>query len=112
VQTVPEAAAAAACWSCSGRIDSQDKFCRHCGNGQGENLPWYYKTWGLIFLALFGLGPFVLPMVWRSPALDRGRKLILSAAVCAFTVYVCWRMYTLTQDLNAALSGSLAGLKI
>jgi hypothetical protein len=112
VPTVPDAAPAAACWSCSTGIDAQDNYCRRCGSGQGEHLPWYYKTWGLIFLALFGLGPFVLPMVWRSPALDRGRKLIVSVAVCGFTVWVCWRMYTLTQELNAALSGSIAGLKL
>jgi hypothetical protein len=106
VPTPPEAATAAAlCWSCSGRIDKADRYCRHCGAGQGEAIPWYYKPLGLAFLALFALGPFVLPMVWKSPRLDKNAKLGATALVALFTLWLCAKFYQLMQMFGSAMSG-------
>jgi len=112
VQTHPETAANVACWSCSAGIAPADKFCRHCGNGQGAHIPWYYRPLGLGFLALFGLGPFVLPMVWRSPVLSRNSKLFATALVALFTVWMGWQVVTLMRNVSSALSGNLAGLQL
>lgn len=81
------------CWSCGAFIDRGDRFCRSCGKGQGGEVPWYYRHWGIVLIALFGLGPFALILVWRSPVLSKNAKLAYTAALLAATAFVGWRVY-------------------
>ena len=81
------------CWSCGAFVDQVDRFCRNCGKGPGADVPWYYRHWGIILLALFGVGPFALIPVWRSPVLSRNAKLAYTVALLAATVFVGWRVY-------------------
>lgn len=97
--------AAAACWSCSERIDPQDRFCRHCGAGQGEAVAWYYRPFGLAFLTFFALGPFVLPLVWKSPRLEKNAKLGATAIVAVFTLWLCARFYQAYRAFSSAMAG-------
>lgn len=84
------------CWSCRGAVDPPDNFCRHCGSGLGENVPWYYEKVWIGVLTVFALGPFALPLVWRSPRFDeKGRWIAgaLVAVVGAYQLYACCQIY-------------------
>ncbi len=90
---VAEAPAPPACWGCRGAIDAADNFCRHCGAGLGDRVPWYYEPTWVAALALLALGPFVLPLIWRSPKFtERGRR-IATALTVALGVYQVWATY-------------------
>lgn len=93
------------CWRCDVAIDADDRYCRQCGEGQGAYLAWYYRPLGIVVLALTALGPFVLPLVWRSPRLDRNGKWIASAGVIGFTVYLVWTLERALEEVGKVLGG-------
>ena len=95
------------CWNCKGAIDASDSFCRHCGKGQGKNVPWYYDHAGIIILTVAALGPFSLNFVWKSPVLSRTAKWAYTAGILAFTWYAGTKLYAAWQTATAAISGNL-----
>lgn len=96
-----------ACWSCGGEISSADNYCRFCGKGQGEHLPWQYKHWGIVVLTLVGLGPFSLYYVWRSPLLSRETKLFYTTAIAGATLFAAHAFYKVWQYYMLILGGGL-----
>ncbi len=95
----------AACWACGSEIGAQDRYCRHCGKGQGEHIPWYYRHWGIILMTLFGLGPFGLILVWRSPLLSREARAAYTAAIVLITWFVINRLISVWAFFQAAMGG-------
>ena len=96
----------AQCWSCGGRLDAADHYCRHCGQGQGAYLTWYYRPIWIALLALTGLGPFALPLVWRTPGLDRTGKWIGTIAILAVSGYVAWELMITLREIGHLLADS------
>jgi hypothetical protein len=94
------------CWSCGARLDADDRYCRRCGEGQGDFLSWYYRPLWIVALALTALGPFVLPLIWKTPRLDRTGKWLASAIVIMFTVYIAWELATVADELATVVGGS------
>jgi hypothetical protein len=92
------------CWSCEAAVDQGDRYCRRCGSGQGDRVPWYYRPVWLLVLGLTVMGPFVLPLVWRSPRLDRAGKWLVSAVVLAACVWITWELVVAVRELGRALS--------
>ncbi|MBI4422620.1 MAG: hypothetical protein HY554_02770 [Elusimicrobia bacterium] len=100
-----ESAPAVRCWGCQASLEAADSYCRRCGRGQGEHVAWYYRWWGIVLATVFGLGPFGLILVWRSPALGPAGKWGASAAILAVTAWLCVRLYQafeLARSLLAA----------
>ncbi len=93
-----------ACWSCGHPIDDGDRYCRQCGQGQGAWLPWYYRPVWIALLGLTALGPFVLPLVWRSPRLSRTEKWIMSAIVVVVFAYVGVEIVAAVRELGRVLA--------
>jgi lipopolysaccharide export LptBFGC system permease protein LptF len=91
------------CWRCGGPIDAADRYCRHCGQGQGSLLAWYYRPFWIAVLALTALGPFALPLVWRTPRLDRTGKVIASVIVIALTAWVGWELVIGVREVGRVL---------
>lgn len=61
------------CWHCSGSIEAGDAYCRFCGKGQGQSVPFRYTHAGMIVFSLL-IGPLTLPFIWKSPKIGtRGR---------------------------------------
>lgn len=58
----------------------------------------------MALLAVFALGPFVLPLVWRSPRLGPRGRWAASALVAAFTLFVVYRFISLVRTLEQALA--------
>lgn len=93
----------AACWICEKPIDDVDAFCRHCGKGQGKNIGWYYHPVAIGLLAIFALGPFVIPLIWKSPNLSQKGRLIGTILVVLMTFYMFWCVYTALNMLAPLL---------
>ena len=67
-------------------------------------MPWYYKPIWLVVLGLTVLGPFVLPLVWRTPRLGRTEKWIVSALLIAIFAYVGLELAAAVRELGRALT--------
>lgn len=94
------------CWACGAVISTEDRYCRHCGKGQGGRVPWHYTHWGVIVLTLVGLGPFSLFYLWRSPVISRGAKLAYSAGIILLTLFIVDRFYRMWQSFQSLLGGA------
>jgi hypothetical protein len=62
-----------------------------------DGVAWYYKPVGIVLLTLFVLGPFSLPLVWRSPAISPSGRWIGTALIVVYTVVLCWQVWVATQ---------------
>lgn len=98
------------CWSCGATIDDQDNFCRRCGMGQGSHLPYYYKPFAIVLLTIFALGPFALPLVWKTPRWKKNGKLIASALVLLYTAWLVWTVYRWTAMAQSLLDSQMQDL--
>jgi len=94
------------CWSCGTLIWSGDNYCRSCGKGQGGHVPWQYKHWGIIVITLFGLGPFSLFFLWRSPVISKKAKFAYTAVIILLTFYVADQLHKFWLYFQAALGGA------
>jgi hypothetical protein len=93
-----------ACWYCAHAVAADDRYCRHCGEGQGTFLAWYYRPLWIGILAVTVLGPLVLPLLWRTPRLDRISKWIASVAVIVLFGWIGWQLVQDVRELANALS--------
>ena len=50
-------------------------------------VPWYYGIIPIV-IAIFLLGPFAFPLLWKSPRFSRSWKIIITLIVMAATVYL------------------------
>lgn len=66
-----------------------------------EHPSWYYTPIGIALLAFFVLGPFVLPLVWRSPALSPRGRAIATALVVLYTVLLAWQVWVAVRTMLA-----------
>jgi hypothetical protein len=90
-----------ACRVCRRPIDPGDRYCRWCGRHQTDVIDWHYRPWAIAALALLFLGPFAIPLVWRSPYLARRDRWIATALIALYTLlllYACHALYVIVMD--------------
>lgn len=75
--------------------------------GQGTSLPWYYHPFWIAVLALFAMGPLVLPLIWRTPKLSKQGRWIATALVAALTWYLAYSFLRAIAMLKTVIAGSL-----
>jgi len=46
------------CWQCGCTIEAKDAYCRFCGKGQGQSVPFRYSHAGIIMFSLL-IGPLM-----------------------------------------------------
>jgi len=52
---------------------------------ENEDKPkWYFKSWSLV-ISFLCIGPFMLPLVWINPHLDKKSKIIITAVIVVLT---------------------------
>jgi hypothetical protein len=66
-------------------------------------LAWYEKPLWIALLAFVVLGPFALPLVWRSPAIGAGARPIWAAAILLYTAFLCWQTFQVASMMAAQL---------
>ena len=47
---------------------------------------WYYRPWWVLMMLFLVLGPFGLPLLWKSPRFSRWSKIALTVVVAAYTI--------------------------
>ena len=48
-------------------------------------IKWYYSVWCVLVMLVFILGPFGLPLLWKSPRFARWAKLLLPLLTLVYT---------------------------
>ena len=93
------------CHKCRTAISASDNYCRHCGMPTGAGLAglaaWWESPWVVLPLLFLVLGPFALPLLWRSRRFTRPWKTALSVIVVGIPVLVVWQV---GHALNQALA--------
>ena len=71
---------------------------------------WYLRPISVVLLLFFVLGPFGLPLLYKSPQFSKTLKIILTIAVIIYTSYLVFasleigrELYTRMQDLRTIL---------
>ena len=62
-------------------------------------IPWYYKPWAVVLLLFFVLGPFGLPLVFKSPCLRKGTKVFLTVLTSLYTLSLIWGTFATVQTV-------------
>jgi hypothetical protein len=91
------------CWHCNHSLDAGDRYCRHCGNGPGRFLQWYYQPVWILVLAVTALGPLSLVLVWRTPRLGRTDRWLAAVVIMGLTVYLGQQLWQLFHVLHSLL---------
>ncbi len=68
---------------------------------------WYYRPWVVILLLFFVLGPFGLPLVYKSPKFGKGWKIILTIAMIFYMIY----LIRATVEVTKAISKDITQLR-
>jgi Ca2+/H+ antiporter len=72
-------------------------------NTEGGKVRWYLKPISVILLLFFVLGPFALPLLYRSPRFTKGWKIILTIATISFTAYLVFVSLRISRELFSKL---------
>jgi hypothetical protein len=103
------------CPACSAVLDVGDQFCRHCGtptslrHASGAHLAVggpvrenpLDSPWVVLGLLLFVLGPFALPLLYKSRAFNVPVKMALTVAVLLIAVVAVWvTLYLIGQAVD------------
>ena len=51
---------------------------------------WYHGVWAVLLSLFFVLGPFGLPILWKSPRFSRGWKWFFTALTLLYTALLLW----------------------
>ena len=57
---------------------------------EGEEVKWYYKPINVILALFLVLGPFGLPLLYKSPAFNKLSKIILTIVVIVYTLLLIY----------------------
>ena len=57
---------------------------------QEGKIKWYYQARTVLALLFLVLGPFALPLLYKSPQFSKFWKVLLTIVVIIFTIYLTW----------------------
>jgi hypothetical protein len=57
---------------------------------ENEEVKWYYKPINVILALFVVLGPFGLPLLYKSPKFNKAAKIILTIVVIAYTLFLIY----------------------
>jgi hypothetical protein len=66
---------------------------------EDEKVKWYLRPISVIVSLFFVLGPFGLPLLYRSPKFSRTMKVLLTVAVVAYTFYLVFVSLEIAKEL-------------
>jgi len=67
--------------------------------GEVEQTKWYLRPIGVVLLLFFVLGPFGLPLLYKSPKFGKASKIILTIAVMMYTTYLVFASLEIAKEL-------------
>ena len=66
---------------------------------EDEKVKWYLKPLAVVLSLFFVLGPFGLPLLYRSPKFSRKMKILLTVAVVVYTFYLIFVTLDIAREL-------------
>jgi len=66
---------------------------------EDEKVRWYLRPISVILLLFFVLGPFGLPLLYRSPKFSKTLKIVLTAVVIIYTSYLIFATLEIGREL-------------
>ena len=69
------------------------------GPNLGPTTRWYHRGIFVILLLFFVLGPFALPLLWKSPDFKRPAKIIITVLTLVVTGWLIWRIVVETEKI-------------
>ena len=66
---------------------------------EDEKVKWYLRPLAVIVSLFFVLGPFGLPLLYRSPKFSRKMKILLTVAVVVYTFYLIFATLEIAREL-------------
>ena len=70
---------------------------------EDENLKWYLRPISVVLLLFFVLGPFGLPLLYKSPKFSRALKIILTIGVIIYTSYLIFVSVEIARQLYSGM---------
>ncbi len=82
--------------------------CPRCGQAlvpvgavpSAARVKWYHSVWFVLFMLFFVLGPFGLPLLWKSPRFSRNAKIAWTITV---GVYCCWVAFAIVRAVQTTM---------
>jgi hypothetical protein len=74
-------------------------------SGKEENIKWYLRPMGVVLLLFFVLGPFGLPLLYKSPKFSRRLKIVLTVGVIIYTIYLIVMSLEIGRKLYLEMEG-------
>ena len=68
-----------------------------------EKVKWYLRPLGVLLLLFLVLGPFGLPLLYKSPGFSRRLKIVLTVAVILYTTYLIIGSVQMARELYIQL---------
>ncbi len=66
---------------------------------EDQKIKWYLRPVSVVLLLFFVLGPFGLPLVYKSPKLSKTLKIILTITVGLYTIYLIFVSLEIGKEL-------------
>jgi polyferredoxin len=66
---------------------------------EDEKIKWYLRPISVVLLLFFVLGPFALPLLYKSPKFSKTLKIILTLVVIVYTSYLIFATLEIGREL-------------
>ena len=113
-----DAAKTEICLACGALTAAPATFCSQCGKPLDPThrptpvrSKWHQNVWFVLFLLLFVVGPFGLPLVWNNPRLSRPVKIILTGVMVVYTVVLVQMIIQIYQSVTQELTNIDSALR-
>jgi len=70
---------------------------------EDEKVKWYLRPINVVLLLFFVLGPFGLPLLYKSPKFSKTLKIILTIAVIIYTSYLIFVSLEIARQLYSRM---------
>ena len=68
------------------------------GDSKLPQAKWYHNALVVLFLIFFVLGPFGLPILWKSPHFSKTWKWIFTVLSILYTAIICWYLGSAVRE--------------
>ena len=66
---------------------------------EDEKIKWYLRPVSVVLLLFFVLGPFALPLLYKSPKFNKTLKVILTITVIIYTSYFVYTSLKIGREV-------------
>ena len=76
---------------------------------QEKKIKWYYRPIPVLVLLFIVIGPFALPLLYKSPHFSKFWKVLLTILVVIFTGYLIWASIKIWDRMSEVIKEANQG---